>query len=260
MGANIDRISRGRFAINLVSAWWLPEYEMLGAEALGHDKRYDRAEEYITIVKGLWAHDKFEFDGDYYKVRNATIAPKPLRKPHPPIYLGGESEAGKNLAAATADIFLVNGRPPDEIAPILAEMDGRAAEYGRSLRYGMAAFVICRETEKAAKAEFRRLAALRHAQVVGGDPEVAMHKAKPKSPIKVGINGGTDAGLVGTPQQIATRMREFRALGIETFLLQFHPTLPELERFGTEILPLLRGKANQSAAARSTTGRKKAPA
>jgi alkanesulfonate monooxygenase len=65
--------------------------------------------------------------------------------------------------------------------------------------------------------------------------------------MKVGTNGGTAAGLVGTPRQIADRMLEFHALGIETFLLQFHPTQRELERLGAEVMPLLGRSRNHAA-------------
>ena len=245
-GANIDRMSGGRFAVNLVSAWWPPEYEMLGAEALSHDARYARAEDYINIVKGLWTQDHFSYEGAHYRVKDATIAPKPLRRPHPPIYLGGESDVGKELAARVADIYLINGRPPEEIAAMIADMDRRAANYGRKLRYGISGMVICRETEAAAEAEQARLAALRHMELKGRDTEVAMHKVAPKSANRVGTNGGTDTGLVGTARQIADRMFEFEALGVETFLLQFEPTVSELERFGREVIPLLRPGANKA--------------
>jgi alkanesulfonate monooxygenase SsuD/methylene tetrahydromethanopterin reductase-like flavin-dependent oxidoreductase (luciferase family) len=240
MGANIDRISRGRFAINLVSAWWPPEYEMLGAEALTHDDRYARAQEYISIIKGLWTQNEFSFDGAYYRVRQASIAPKPLRSPHPTIYAGGESDAGKDLAASIADVYLLNGRPLEELAPVIADMRQRAAARGRTLRYGIAGFVICRGTAAAARAELARLAGLKRGKVIGGDPQTVMHQNKPAATLRVGINGGTDTGLVGTPAQIAERMHRMAALGIETFLLQFHPTREELERFGTEVIPLLR--------------------
>jgi FMNH2-dependent dimethyl sulfone monooxygenase len=240
MAANIDHISRGRFAINLVSAWWPPEYEMLGAPALTHDDRYVRAGDYISIIKGLWTQQDFSYEGTYYQVRGATIAPLPMRKPHPTIYAGGESEAGRALAASVADVYLLNGRAIEELAPIIADMERRASLRGRRLRYGIAGFVICRETPAAAFSELERLAALKHGKVVGGDAQTAMHKNKSPAPLRVGINGGTDAGLVGTPEQIADQMRKMAALGVETFLLQFHPTLEEIERFGKEVLPLIR--------------------
>ena len=176
MASNIDHISGGRFSINLVSAWWLQEYEMLGAEVLAHDERYARSSEFIDIVKGLWTEDEFSYRGKYFEVKDATIAPKPLQQPHPPIYLGGESEAGRELGARVADTFLINGRPLDEIEVIVADMKRRAAVYTRTLRFGMSAFIICRESEAAAQAEFARLNKLRHANIKSDDPEVVMLK------------------------------------------------------------------------------------
>jgi alkanesulfonate monooxygenase len=239
MGAAIDRIGGGRFAINLVSAWWPPEYAMLGAETLAHDDRYDRAEEYVEIVRGLWTADRFDYAGRYYRVAGATIAPKPVHKPHPPIYVGGESERGRALGAKVADVFLINGRPPDEMAAIVADMRARAAALGRTLRFGTTGFVVCRDTEAAARAELDRLAALRRLNVAGADPAVEMFKRAPLETGIVGTNGGWRAGLVGTPAQIADRLRAFEALGIETFLLQFHPLVPEMERFAAEVMPRL---------------------
>jgi len=240
MGANIDHISNGRFAVNLVSAWWPPEYEMLGGDALNHDDRYARAEEFIAIVKGLWTRDDFAFAGRYFNTSAATIAPKPLRRPHPPIYMGGESDIGRDLAARVADIFLMNGRPLEEVRPLVADMDARAACAGRTLRHGMAAFVICRDSMAQAEDELARLGELRAMKIKGGDPATAMHQAPLRDRVKVGTNGGTAADLVGTPKQIAERMHAFAAAGIETFLLQFHPTGAELGRFGTQVMPLLR--------------------
>ena len=239
MASNIDEISGGRFAINLVSAWWEEEYEMMGAQVLDRDNRYARSEEYLTICKGLWTEDDFSYSGRHYEVKNATIAPKPVQKPHIPVYFGGESEEGRALAARMADVFLVNGRPAKEVGKVIEDMKLRAEAHGRNLRFGIAAFVICRESEAATEAEFDRLNNLRHVQIKSDDAEVAQLKKSAEVYRRVGSNGGTDAGLVGTPEQIAERMQEFSAVGVETFLLQFYPLIEELQRFGDEVMPLL---------------------
>jgi len=239
MAASIDQISGGRFAINLVSAWWLPEYEMLGVPVLEHDDRYARSEEYIDVLKGLWTQDDFSYSGKYFEIVGASISPKSIQQPHLPIYIGGESEAGRALAARVADIYLFNGRLPHEVLPILEDMKLRAENFDRTLRFGISAFVICRDTESEARDEFFRLLELQHTDIRGGDKQVKMHQVLSKEVCKVGTNGGTLAGLVGTPTQIAERMVKFEELGIETFLLQFHPTNDELYRFSTDVLPLL---------------------
>ena len=239
MAASIDHISKGRFAINLVSAWWLPEYEMLGVPVLEHDDRYARSEEYIDILKGLWTRDDFSYVGSHFELKHASISPKPIQQPHIPIYIGGESEAGRSLAARVADIYLFNGRPLNQVSPILRDMIRRAESFDRNLSFGISAFVICRSTESEAKEEFLRLLELKHMNIRGGDKHVSMHQTPSDEVKKVGTNGGTIAGLVGTPNQIAERIIEFETLGIETFLLQFHPTSEELHRFSSEVLPLL---------------------
>jgi alkanesulfonate monooxygenase len=237
--SNIDHISQGRFAINLVSAWWLPEFEMLGVETLPHDERYARSEEYLTIIKESWIQDEFSFEGKFFSVKGAKVWPKPVQQPHPPIYIGGESEAGRNFGARMADIFLINGRPLSEIKEIIADVSERAAKYERALQFGISAFVICRDSEGEAMAEFERLYALRKNEILGIDKEVAMLKQVPYGKGDLGTNGGIHAGLVGTPSQIADRMRAFESAGVETFMLQFHPLAEEMERFGEQVMPLL---------------------
>lgn len=241
MASNIDHISHGRFAVNLVSAWWLPEYERLGAPILKHDDRYERSAEFIEIVRGLWTEDSYNFSGKYYAVKDACIAPLPIQKPHPPIYIGGESLQGRTLGAKYADVFLINGRRVEQVPEVLEHVTSLAAEAGREApRYGIAGFVVCRDSEEEAWAEFERLAKLRNAAVSGADKEVVMMKQIRENPDnKVGSNASSATGLVGTPRQIADRILAFHDVGIETFLLQFHPTDEELARFGEKVVPLL---------------------
>ena len=239
MAANIDNISQGRFAINLVSAWWLPEFEMMGVETLPHDERYARSEEYLTIIRESWVQEKFSFDGEYFSVKDTQLWPKPVQQPHPPIYIGGESEAGRNFGAKMADFFLINGRPLADVKVIVDDMRERAAKLGRELRFGISAFVICRGSEAEMEAELKQLVALRNTELKGIDKEVVMLKQVPYEKGDLGTNGGVHAGLLGTPEQIAERMREFEAIGVETFLLQFHPLMEEMERFGDQVVPLL---------------------
>ena len=239
MASNIDHISQGRMAINLVSAWWMTEFEMLGAPILPHDERYARSEEFLNIIKGSWTEEQYNFVGQYYQVKETTLSPKPVQQPHPPIYVGGESEQGRRLGAKMADIFLINGRPIEDLQPIIQHVQSLAAEYGRQPRFGMSAFVICRDTEHEAQAEFERLVALRQLELKGYDKDVVMLKTVAYGTKALGTNGGTAAGLVGTPAQIAERMRAFEQVGVETFLLQFHPLIEEMERFGEQVIPLL---------------------
>jgi len=244
MASNIDHISKGRFALNLVSAWWLPEYERLGAPVLDHDERYARSEEYIQIIKGIWTQDDFTFTGKYHSVKEAAIAPRPVQKPHPPIYIGGTSEPGQRLGARHADVFLMNGRPPQEVREMIDRVKAFASEYGRPAppRFGTIGFVVCRGSEEAAQREGGRLASMRSIGVIkGGDSTMAREAptlGKTELARRLGTNNGSQCGLMGTPKHIAERIQAFEEAGLDTLLLQFHPPIDEMKRFADEVMPL----------------------
>jgi alkanesulfonate monooxygenase len=240
MAGNIDQMSGGRAAVNLVSGWWQHESDAMGLPSLPHDDRYQRSEEYLTILKGLWTQPHFSFSGQHYQVTDVTLAPLPVQKPHPKIYLGGESDIAQRLAAKMADAYLLNGRPVAQTKELVDHVRAYADANDRALECGISAFVICRDTEAEAWQEHERLRALRFEEAIPGvDKKVIMIRTYAYSPGYVGSNGGTAAGLVGTPQQIADRLHEFLENGVTTFLLQFHPMREEMERFGEQVVPLL---------------------
>lgn len=240
MASNIDQISNGRVAINLVSGWWQRECTAMGLPAISHAERYQRSEEFIAIVKGLWTQPHFSFSGHFYNVDDVSLAPRPQRKPHPTIYLGGESEDAQRLAAKLADVYLINGRPVDKTKVLVDQVRALGETQGRDLQFGVSAFVISRDTREEAEAEHVRLHQLRSEDgITGVDPSVVMMQTYAYARGYVGSNGGTAAGLVGTPQDIVDRIVEFLDIGVTTFLLQFHPMLEEMERFGETVVPLL---------------------
>ena len=242
MAANIDQISHGRFAINLIAAWWMREFDMLGAAGLAHDERYARMEEFLAVILGLWRESNFSFDGRYHSASNATIAPRP--HPRPPLYFGGDSDAGRDFGARHADIFLMNGRSVTAAAETVRDISRRAEAAGRAPpRFGIAAFICCRADEATALEEAHRLAGLKTILRVAGDSTMSRQtNARSDADLArdLGTNNGWECGLYGSPARIAERMRAYEDVGIETFLLQFHPLAHEMERFGELIMPLLR--------------------
>src|SRR5258708_32699389 len=111
--ANLDHISGGRLSLNVVSSWWAEEAKQYGVEFDQHDARYARTAEWLTVVDGLWSERRFSFAGKYYRVDNAILEPKPVRRPRPTLYAGGESPAAKSLIARACDGYLRHGDPPD---------------------------------------------------------------------------------------------------------------------------------------------------
>src|ERR1043165_61902 len=95
--ANIDQISNGRLSLNVVSSWWAEEAKQYGVQFDQHDDRYARTSEWLDVVDGMWSQPRFSYSGTYYRAAEAILEPKPLRRPRPTIYAGGESPAAKAL-------------------------------------------------------------------------------------------------------------------------------------------------------------------
>src|SRR5207302_11033521 len=91
--ANIDHISNGRLSLNVVSSWWRDEATKYGVHFEQHDDRYARTAEWLSVVDGVWKQDHFSFEGKFYKVADNVLQPKPVTRPRPVVYAGGESEA-----------------------------------------------------------------------------------------------------------------------------------------------------------------------
>ena len=246
MALNIDAISNGRFAINLVSAWFKPEMEKTGIPFPSHDDRYRYSEEWIQVVKALWSGDRVNFHGKYFNVTDLNLLPTAIAQPRPRVYLGGESDPARNLAAQEADVFFLNGRPIEVVRQTIAEVR-QLPRHANPLRFAMSAFVIARSTDAEAQEEFRQLSELvaqddRSELIRGVDAEVVMFKNMAKYP-SIGSNGGTAAGLVGSYDRVADRIAEFVDAGVDTFMLQFQPFTTEMSRFADEVMPRVRSLA-----------------
>src|SRR5205807_6585740 len=96
--ANIDNIGGGgRLSLNVVSSWWKDEARKYGVSFEQHDDRYARTSEWLDVLDGVWKQDYFSFSGKYYRVEDNVLDPKPVAKPRPTLYAGGESPAAKEL-------------------------------------------------------------------------------------------------------------------------------------------------------------------
>src|ERR671929_1830836 len=106
--ANIDHIGGGgRLSLNVVSSWWADEARKYGVQFEQHDDRYARTSEWLEVVDRMWTRDHFSYEGRYYRVEDNVLQPKPLSRPRPVIYAGGESEAAKDLIARKCDAYVM---------------------------------------------------------------------------------------------------------------------------------------------------------
>ena len=188
--------------------------------------------------------ERVNHEGRYFKVQDYMLRPAGTFRSRPRIYVGGESAPARDLSAAQADVWFINGQPLADVQALIADVDTRPRS-GDPLRYGLSAFVIARETEAEADAAYHRLLELAaldsdiKAYVKANtDPAVVMRQTMAKS-VRVGTNGGTAAGLVGSYQQVADRIAAFHEIGIETLLLQFQPFEAEMRRFAEHVAPRL---------------------
>lgn len=242
MAANIDHISNGRFTLNIVSGWWAEEAKQYGGEFTGHDERYERTEEFIKILKGLWTKDTFSFDGKFYHIENTNLSPKPVQCPNPILYAGGESEKGKQVISSLCDAYVIHGHTVEEAKEKISDMKTRRREAGREpfRSIGMAVYVICRDTEEEAQEELKRITTIDDLTGYAGFKDFTS-KSQLEQQIQLQdysvSNRGLRPNLIGTPEQIAKQILAFEEAGVDLLLLQCSPQLEELKRFSKQVMP-----------------------
>lgn len=240
--ANIDHIGGGnRLSLNVVSSWWADEAKKYGVNFEQHDDRYARTAEWLEVVDRLWREDHFSYKGNYYGVEDAVMQPKPLTKPRPVIYAGGESEAAKQMISSLCDAYVMHGDDPSRIGEKVADMKARRERLGLpSMQYGVAAYVIVRDTEEEARKELQRITDVR--QSAAGYNNYQQWLANTQLEKRVSLedysvsNRGLNSGLVGTPEQIEERIKGFEDAGVDLLLLQCSPQLEEMERFSEAVI------------------------
>jgi alkanesulfonate monooxygenase len=258
MAATFQNQSGGRLLLNVVTGGEPTEQKAFG-DFLGKDERYQRTDEFLTIVRKLWEHgDPFDFDGKYLRVEQARLVSVP--DPTPRIYFGGSSAAAGPVAAARSDVYLTWGEPPAAVAEKIGWIRKLAAEAGRAVRFGIRLHVISRDTSEDAWREARRLldalppetiakvqAGLQRSESEGQKRMLALHggstdglEISPNLWAGVGLaRGGAGTALVGSHDEIAERIKEYADLGIEEFILSGYPHLEEAYWFGESVLPRL---------------------
>lgn len=232
LALQIEHISKGRFALNLVNAWNKTELEDAGITFPAHDERYAYGREWMDIVEPLLRGQRVDHEGRHFRVRDYVLRPAGTYRARPRIYVGGESEPARELVARHGDVWFINGRPLDEVTALLADLRRRPRGVvgGAPLRYGLSCFVIARDTAAEAYEHYQYLqhladldASRPRPRVRNTDPEVVMHTTAAKRR-SIGTNGASSAGLIGSYDEVSERIRAFQRAGVDTFLLMFQPS------------------------------------
>ena len=239
--ANIDHISGGRLTLNVVSSWWQDEAKKYGVHFEQHDDRYARTAEWLHVVDNLWKQDHFSFTGKYYQVEDSILQPKPLSKPRPFLYAGGESEAAKELIASQCDGYVMHGDEPEAIGRRINDLRVRRERLGLPpMKFGVAAYSIVRNSEQEVRAEIARITDINGS--AAGYKNYQQWLAGTQLEKRVSLedysvsNRGLRSGLAGTPDQVAERVAAFEAVGVDFLLLQCSPQLEEMERFSEAVI------------------------
>lgn len=259
--AILQNLSHGRLEWNIITGG-NPASQRANGDFLEHDKRYQRTGEFLDIIEGLWRNEQFSYQGDIYQLENGALPPGLKHERKPSIYFSGFSDAALDVAARHADVYLNWAEPVDKLKPHLDRVRELADKQGRQVRFGIRIDLFARETEDAAWRELRQQyeridtrtsAAIKHfasgSDSVGAARQSAYHqhlecfddlilgpnlwagfgKAKP----------GPTVGLVGSHENVAERLAEYRDAGFSTFILAGNPHLEEALRIGQEVLPLV---------------------
>ena len=265
MAATYQRISGGRLMLNVVTGGEPREQARFG-DTEPKATRYARTEEFLSVLRGAWEQPPFDFDGQFFRAEGALVAGG--IEPRPDIYFGGSSGPAGPVAAKHADVYLTWGEPPELVAEKLEWMRSLASEQGRTLRFGLRVHTLSRDTSEEA---------WRHAQWLldGIDPEtVAAAQARLAASESTGqarmvalrdgrtsytsarelevspglwsgvglVRGGAGTALVGSHDEVADKLAEYHALGIDEFILSGYPHVEEAWWFGEGVMPRLRDR------------------
>jgi alkanesulfonate monooxygenase len=257
MAATFQRYSRGRLLLNVVTGGESAEQRAYG-DFEDKTARYERCGEFLDIVSRLWAGQTVDFDGQHLQVEGARLARLP--DPVPDLYFGGSSSAAGPVAAQFSNVYLTWGEPPEAVGKKLRWIGGLAAERNRSVRYGIRLHIITRDTaEEAWRQADRLIAGVDEAMIAKVQAGLATSESEglrrmrelhggsrdgleiyPNLWAGVGlVRGGAGTALVGSHTEVADRIGEYAALGIDEFILSGYPHLEEAYWFGEGVLPIL---------------------
>lgn len=244
-GSTIDHISEGRWGLNIVCGWFTPEMEMFGVKQMDHDTRYRYAGEWLQVIKRLWTEQHFNHEGEFFRIKDGYLLPKPVQKPYPVLINAGFSPAGREFSAREVDFNFISIDTLENGRAVVTDVKRLAHKYGREIGMMSYGLVVCRDTEKEAQQLYRYI-------IEKGDWE-ATHTILRLLGIESGsfseqhltefaehfIAGWGGYPMVGTPEQVTEELLKLSQIGIEGMILCWLDYNEEITYFGEKVLPLL---------------------
>ncbi len=268
MAASLDWLTGGRILLNVVTGGHLHELAKDGDflrdehgewQAVDHDSRYRRTSEFLDVVMRSWHERDWEHSGEFFRVTNGGVAQRSAQRPHPPIYLGGASDAAMETAARYADVYLMWGEPVELMADRAARAKQMAADLGRTIDVGTRFQIVCRETDTGARAAAEEIVgniadSFREKMRSHADRTDSVGQARQNALRGAGSdeqgewlsdvlwNGfararmGASVALVGSGESIRKELDRFVDAGIDTFILSGYRHDEEAARVGAHLI------------------------
>ncbi len=253
--ATLDHMLKGRLTLNVISSDF-------PGEVADSAFRYKRSHEVVEILKQAWTRDEINYDGEVYKFANVPTAPAtPYQTGGPLLYFGGYSPAALELCGQHCDVYLMWPEPEDQLAQRMRDVNAVAARYNRTLDYGLRVHMIVRDTEIEAREyadhlvsklddEYGKLIRDRaHDSISLG----VAHQAKAREladkfgyvepNLWTGVGrarSGCGAALVGSADQVLSKIENYRKMGIRSFIFSGYPHIDEAKYFGKLVMPDLK--------------------
>jgi len=261
--ATFDNLTGGRLALNIVTGISGQDTARDG-DFIDHDARYRRTSEFVKLVKRLFIESNVDHEGEFYRLKGATLLPRPVQNPYPPFFIAGESEASRELIAEEAQVYVTWGGPLADLKNRIDTVQASIEAKGRRAGYSVSFQVILGDTEEEAWATAedirqhmnegaidRQRDYLRNSDSVGQrrlgsyleQSEADGFRLEPN--LWAGLTqvlGGNSIALVGTPDQVADRIVEYVKLGYDHVLLRGFPHLETIEQLGRDVLPRVKAK------------------
>jgi sulfoquinovose monooxygenase len=251
--ATIDQMLGGRLTINIISS-------DLPGQQLASEPRYRRTLEVMRVLRDLLDGKPVDVRGEFVSVTLEPPRVCPVRGGCPPFYFGGLSDAARDVAAQAADVYLMWPDTRPAVEAVIGDLHARAARYGRELRFGYRAHVIVRATEQEARTAARRLVSRLDSEAGQRIRDHSLHPASTgqlrqgelcdladeegfvEPHLWTGIGrarSGAGAAIVGDPDQVLAKLRDYAELGMEAFILSGYPHAAEGDLFARHVLPHL---------------------
>lgn len=253
--ATLDHMLEGRLTINIISSDFPGQKEP-------SPYRYQRSREVVEILKQAWTQDEINYQGEVYQFADLTTDPvRPYQTGGPLLYFGGYSPDALELCGQHCDVYLMWPETVEELQGRMKAVNAVAERYERTLDYGLRTHVIVRDTETEAreyadyivsKLDDAQGEAIRSRALDAKSLGVS-HQAKNREKADdfgyvephmwTGIGrarSGCGAAIVGSTDQVLSKLEAYHKMGIRSFILSGYPHLDEADHFGTRVLPAMK--------------------